>query len=137
MEKLAMQLSQSYVTYLGSVELSDRLQSNKMKCLLLACSDMEGLPYVCSAEDANLMIFQNFGHRSSESGIDAFLLDSSVSDVIIYGHSDCGFMRYLTQAQGQENAGGLIDIYFKAKSESIIQQMTHLQNQSKAQSSRT
>ena len=125
MRKLANELSQvSCITYLDSVELTDRLLSHDIKqCVLVACADMgANLPYVCSAPEANLLTFQNMGHRTNQFGIDT-VLSETATDLVVYGHSDCEFLRFLAQPQLQNEAGQmLIRNQFKSESESLIHQ---------------
>jgi carbonic anhydrase len=125
MKKLASELSRvTCISYLDSAELSYGLISGGIKqCILIACSDMAaGLPYVCSAPEANLQVFQNFGHRTNQIGVDA-LLSESASDLVVYGHTDCKFLQFLAPPEEHNDAGQrLIREHFRSESELLIQQ---------------
>ncbi len=114
---LAKEMSElSSVTYLNDVQLSDRLLSGNISAaIIFAYSDMGWqLPYVCSSPAARLFLFQTFGHRFSDGGGVEAMLRADVSDVIVYGHSNCYFAR-LPACAGQHNAQAktLVSKYFE------------------------
>lgn len=113
---LATELSElSYVTYLDDVQLSDGLQSGSIAgAMIFACSDMGWqLPYVCSAPASNLFVFQTFGRRFAEGGAAEAMTCADVSDVIIYGHTDCQFMKFLARDEHDAAEKELIARHFQ------------------------
>lgn len=125
MKRLANELSRvPCIRYLDSIELSDGLISGDIRqCILVACSDMgANLPYVCSVMDVNLLLFQNFGHSTSMSNIDALLFESA-SDLVVYGHTDCMFLRLLALPDKEsEERQILLRKHFQFESELLIHQ---------------
>lgn len=110
------------VSYLDDLQLSDGLLAGQIRCaLVVACADMgANLPYVCSATTANLLIFQDFGHRTSQKGIADLVADGIASNLVVYGHSDCSFARFLTKPHLQDQAGQqFIFKYLEPDSENI------------------
>ncbi|MBX9723729.1 MAG: hypothetical protein K2X81_20150 [Candidatus Obscuribacterales bacterium] len=103
------------VTYLNDVQLSDGLLSGDISAtMLFACSDMGvQLPYVCSSEIAKLFIFQTFGHQfSTEARI---IMCKGISDVIVYGHSNCELLKFLAKSRHTKEEEALISKYFSAE----------------------
>lgn len=88
------------VGFLDDLQLSDGLlQGSIGGAAVIACSDMGWLlRYVCSDPDANLHLFQNFGHRTDSGGFVETVLDKRLETIIVYGHSPCGFAKYQAKA---------------------------------------
>lgn len=84
------------ISYLNDVDLSDGLLAGTISgAVIIGCSDHGWLPYVCSTPQANLLIFQNFGHQVLHAGIVESLIAGQVTDLIVYGHSNCEFNRLM------------------------------------------
>lgn len=94
------------VTYLDDVQLSDSLISGSMKnVVVLACSDMGArVPYLCSSASVKLFLFQNFGHHFASGGMIETIVDSEVRNVVVYGHSDCEFIKFLAKPENDHCA---------------------------------
>ncbi|MBX9723035.1 MAG: carbonic anhydrase [Candidatus Obscuribacterales bacterium] len=104
-----------FVTYLDDVQLSDGLLSGDIQgAMLFACSDMGlQLPYVCSSAMARLFIFQTFGHNFSD-GVRTVMCQG-ISEVIVYGHSNCEFLKFLAKSKHTAEEEVLISKYFRAE----------------------
>lgn len=114
-----------FVTYLDDVQLSDGLLSGDISAaMLFACSDMGlQLPYVCSSAMARLFIFQTFGHNLS-AGVREMMCQG-VSEVIVYGHSNCEFLKFLTKSNHTVEEEVLISKYFQAEHKSQKEYFAH------------
>lgn len=109
-----------FVQYLTDVELSDGLLNGSIpSAILVCCSDLgTELPNVCSSPEANLLTFQNFGHKTD--GIAEQALYSQVRNVIVYGHTDCEFMRFLVKSDELGHVEkDLKDKWFRCESEAV------------------
>lgn len=93
------------VELLDDVQLSDGLLDGSIAgAAVIACSDMGWLlRYVCSDPDANLHLFQNFGHRTDSGGFVETVLDKRLETIIVYGHSPCGFAKYQAKEAPSED----------------------------------
>lgn len=115
-----------FVTYLDDVQLSDQLQAGEIQgALLVACSDMGAmLPFVCADPKANLLIFQDIGHRCWQDGIASLLGRGSVYDhLVVYGHTDCKFARFLIEeAQLWQLGYGSLAKSFQVEAQSALRQ---------------
>lgn len=102
LSEIAAQVSNyTCVTYLDDIQLSDGLLSGSIKrAAIVACSDMGiRLPYVCSNHDVPLYLFQNFGHSFEIGGMIETVAEMGVEDVVVYGHSECEFIKYLAKLE--------------------------------------
>lgn len=124
--KLREELAQkAYITYLDDLQLSDDLQSGAIKgCAVITCADMGiQLPYVCSAPEANMLIFQNLGHSVLQSGVVDFLEGAEIDNIIVYGHSDCEFTRFLARPDERNEEGSeLVSRHFQLESAFMIRE---------------
>jgi carbonic anhydrase len=110
-----------FIQYLTDVKLSDGLLNGEIpSAMLVSFSDTGArLPYVCSSAEANLLTFQNFGHKTE--GIAEQVLYSQVHNVIVYRHTDCKFMRFLVKSDESGHAEkGLIAKWFASESEAAM-----------------
>jgi carbonic anhydrase len=94
------------VTYLDDVKLSDGLLSGSIKnAAVIACADMgASVPYLCSSPGAELYLFQNFGHQFDSADMVETIVESDVRNVIVYGHSDCQYMKFIARQKDREEA---------------------------------
>lgn len=98
------------VSYLDDVQLSDGLLVGSINsAAVVACSDMGWLvPYVCSSPNVQLFLFQNFGHRFETGGFVDTITGSGVEHVVVYGHSDCKYAKFLAgSVQGRSTLDSL------------------------------
>jgi len=91
------------VKLLTDIDLSDGLAAGSISYAVLVCCSGMGLslPYVCRDENARILTFQSFGHKCSYSAIAELLANDLVSNLIVYGHSNCEFTRFLQKAREQ------------------------------------
>jgi carbonic anhydrase len=110
------------VTYLDDVQLSDGLGSGSISgAVVVACSDMGvKLPYACSATQANLFVIQTFGPCVFENSFARITASPAVTDVIIYGHSNCAFMNFLARSEHSEDEKELIARHFQVEHEEQV-----------------
>ncbi|MDP3509475.1 MAG: carbonic anhydrase [Candidatus Melainabacteria bacterium] len=106
-------INSPYVTYLDDIQLSTGLMSGGVKAVaFFACSDMGWrLPYVSDLAEDRLFIFQSFG----PSFVGAFptILKNDVSDIIVYGHTNCRFFDFLAKPEHSPEERELISRYFQ------------------------
>ncbi len=110
-----------FVQHLTEVELSDGLLNGSIpSAILVCCSDMgPELLKVCNSAETNLLTFQNFGHKTD--GIAEQALYSQVHSVIVYGHTDCAFMRFLVKSDELGHVEkDLKDKWFHCESETAM-----------------
>ncbi len=95
------------VSYLDDVQLSDGLLEGSIaSAAVIACSDMGWqVPYVCSAANVQLFLFQDFGHHHTNGGFNETLVESGIANVVVYGHSVCAYTRFLAKS-ARDNQNG-------------------------------
>jgi carbonic anhydrase len=106
-------INSPYVTYLDDIQLSTGLMSGGVKAVaFFACSDMGWrLPYVSDLAGDRLFIFQAFG--PSFAGALPTILKNDVSDIIVYGHTNCRFIDFLTKPEHSPEERELISRHFQ------------------------
>jgi len=119
---IAKELSKfSCVRYLDDLQLSDGLLSGAIKsAAVVACSDMGGLvPYLCSAANVRLYLFQNFGHDFATGGFVETVVGQGVEDVVVYGHSLCEYTKFRARANVDQQTRDLYSVALDSDDEAV------------------
>ena len=95
---VAERASMTLVTPLGPEQLLSDMQEGKISNpLLIACSDM-GAPLPKIPAGSSLLTAQNFGHKvPSCAELNFMIATAQLKHIVIYGHSDCQYRRWLNQ----------------------------------------
>jgi carbonic anhydrase len=79
--------------------LDKGLRSGSIKnAAVVACSDIgASIPFISST--SKIFLFQNFGHSFETGGMVESIAQSEIENVVVYGHSDCGYRKFLVKSE--------------------------------------